>query len=591
MSVVEIHLIMNHIPIIGIAFVSVQLFLGLVYKNTFLQKVALWFLISCALVSIAVYFSGLGSEDIVKPLPGTSIAYLQLHEKVARIATVTTCAIGGIAFLSVVVLRNRDELFKYFIRGIFAMTLLSTALFTLTGYLGGQIRHTEISSTLAEGLPTRTITIGVTGIMMVIVIIMIVPLYLNKDKIFKKVEVVSSAGSGGGQGSQSYRDFRSWSQHERADSRDNLLMVREHKLLTEEETMPLPSLFRKPERPQEGKRRLLIGLAIICTALIVTGGLGFFLFRTYTKQAPLQLQTIADVSVSNQTARFDYQGLDPQRGLLFITHSGANSVLIFDTRSNKVIAEVPGIEDGHGVVAISELGRVYVSAGGTNEVVAIDEQTHRILARIPTGAGPDGIAYDPIDHKLFVSDENGHSDTVIDVLSEKKIATISLGGEAGNTQYDPVSKRIFVNVQTLRQLVAIDPKNYNIVGRYPLSNCDHNHGLNIDWAQSLAFIACDASNTLLMVDMHSMKILDTASLSVGADVLALDSDRHILYVASESGIVSVFKVGTSTVHKLAAGYVGIHAHTLAVNQQTHAIYLPLQNVNGRSIVKVAMFQP
>ncbi|MFL5660140.1 MAG: hypothetical protein ACJ8BW_02180 [Ktedonobacteraceae bacterium] len=509
----------------------------------------------------------------------------------ARIATVTTCAIGGIAFLSVVVLRNRDELFKYFIRGIFAMTLLSTALFTLTGYLGGQIRHTEISSTLAEGLPTRTITIGVTGIMMVIVIIMIVPLYLNKDKIFKKVEVVSSAGSGGGQGSQSYRDFRSWSQHERADSRDNLLMVREHKLLTEEETMPLPSLFRKPERPQEGKRRLLIGLAIICTALIVTGGLGFFLFRTYTKQAPLQLQTIADVSVSNQTARFDYQGLDPQRGLLFITHSGANSVLIFDTRSNKVIAEVPGIEDGHGVVAISELGRVYVSAGGTNEVVAIDEQTHRILARIPTGAGPDGIAYDPIDHKLFVSDENGHSDTVIDVLSEKKIATISLGGEAGNTQYDPVSKRIFVNVQTLKQLVAIDPKNYSIVGRYPLANCDHNHGLNIDWAQSLAFIACDASNTLLMVDMHSMKILDTASLSVGADVLALDSDRHILYVASESGIVSVFEVRTNTVHRLAAGYVGIHAHTVAVNQQTHAIYLPLQDVNGQSIVKVAMFQP
>ncbi len=178
------------------------------------------------------------------------------------------------------------------------------------------------------------------------------------------------------------------------------------------------------------------------------------------------------------------------------------------------------------------------------------------------------------------------------MLKEKQIGTIPLGGEAGNTQYDPVSNRIYVNVQTLTQLVAIDPKSDSIVGRYPLpsTDCNHNHGLNIDAARGIAFIACNVSNTLLMVDLHSMKVLDTATLGNGPDVLALDSGRNILYVASESGIVSIFEIRTSTVHKLAEGNIGSHAHTVAVNLQTHDIYLPLQNVNGRTIIEVAFFQ-
>ncbi len=376
-----------------------------------------------------------------------------------------------------------------------------------------------------------------------------------------------------------------------ASSRD-LLREQGTMSLTEQDTRPMPVLTGPPRRQKRRKRRLLIALSIIGLVVILAGGVGFYIIRKLNKQAPLQLQTIATVPVSNQPSRFDYESLDQKTGLLFIAYSGANAVLIFDTRSNKVVAEVPGIKDGHGIVTIPDLGRVYVSAGGTNEVVAIDELTHRILARIPTGEGPDGSAYDPVDHKLFVSDEDGHSDTVIDVLTEKQIGIIPLGGEAGNTQYDSATNRIYVNVQTLTQLVVIDPKSDSIVGRYPLpsTDCNHNHGLNIDAAQRVALIACDVSNTLLMVDLNNLKVLDTAALGTGPDVLAFDSGRNILYVASESGIVSVFEIRSTTVHRLAAGYVGVHAHTISVNLQTHDIYLPLQNVNGQAIIEVAFFQ-
>lgn len=367
--------------------------------------------------------------------------------------------------------------------------------------------------------------------------------------------------------------------------------VQRSRSLVEEDTRPLPAMpLQRPQSPQKkrGRKRLLIILSILVVAVLIAGGVGAFVYRAI-KHAPLALQTVVDVPLSGGTTRFDYQNIDPQTGLLFISRAGDNSVVIFDTKTNKVVGEVHGIFDGHGVIAIPERGVVYASAGAKNEEVVIDEHTQKIVATIPTGAGPDGLAYDPVDGKVFVSNEDGHSDTVIDVHTQKPVGTIALGGEAGNTQYDSGSNRIFVNVQTLNQLFVIDPTNYHIIGRYALPGCEHNHGLNIDAAQRIAFIACDGNAKLLVMDLHTMKVTDTASVGSQPDVLALDASQHMLYVAAESGFVSIFQEQGTTVHKLKEGFVASFAHTIAVNQQTHDIYLPLQDVNGKALIRVARF--
>src|SRR5437764_8891797 len=186
MNSIEIHLILNHIPILGVAFVSFYLLIATIFKNLFMQKISLWILLGVALMTIVVYLSGLHAETPVESLPNTSKALLQLHEKVARISSLTIWAIAGITFLGLIFLRGKAQLFQYLARGILAMTLLSTALFILTGYLGGQITHSEIRSTLAVGLPTRSITLGIVAIMLMIVIAMIVPLVLHRNQFFEK---------------------------------------------------------------------------------------------------------------------------------------------------------------------------------------------------------------------------------------------------------------------------------------------------------------------------------------------------------------------------------------------------------------------
>ena len=68
---------------------------------------------------------------------------------------------------------------------------------------------------------------------------------------------------------------------------------------------------------------------------------------------------------------------------------------------------------------------------------------------------------------------------------------------------------IVVAVQTRGELVAIDPVSERIVQRYDLSGADHPHGFALDEPGRLAFITSEGNNLLQVVDLRTMKILQT----------------------------------------------------------------------------------
>src|SRR5258708_4909358 len=224
-------------------------------------------------------------------------------------------------------------------------------------------------------------------------------------------------------------------------------------------------------------------------------------------RVPAHLETVADIPLPGGASRFDYQSLDPHRGLLFISHLGASTVTVFDLASRSIRANIAHIADVHGVLAIPELGRVYASAPGKNQGVAIDPTTDRVIAR------------------------------------------------------------------------------------YALPNCDHDHSLLIDALSRLAFVACDGNSVLLTVDLRSMTVTVVQTVGDTPDVLALDSGWHLLYVASETGMLSVFEESGQALRKLYEGLVATEAHSVAVDQQTHRIFLPLQEVHGKPLLRIAIVCP
>jgi YVTN family beta-propeller protein len=307
-----------------------------------------------------------------------------------------------------------------------------------------------------------------------------------------------------------------------------------------------------------------------------------------TIYADLPLTQIARVSLPGAASRFDYESLDAKTGLLFIAHLAASEVVVYDINANRVVKTIPRIDQVHGVLAVAELGRVYATATGSNEVAVIDVRTLKVLTRVPAGNYPDGMAFDPIDHKLYVSDEHGDSDTVIDTRTNRRVATIALGGDVGNTQYDTRSHRVYVNVQTTGELVSIDPAKDAVVARYPVPGCKSNHGLQLDSEHRCAYIACEENAKLVVFDLNALRATQSLSIGVDPDVLAYDRKRAILYVAAESGTVSMFVARANILNKIGEAYLDKNAHIVAVDQRTSRVYFPVLGDGGP---KMLVMQP
>src|SRR5436190_9469812 len=310
--------------------------------------------------------------------------------------------------------------------------------------------------------------------------------------------------------------------------------------------------------------------------------------KTLALPKDLPLRILSDIPLTGGTTRLDYQSLDSASGRLYIAHLGSDLMTVFDVNKQTIVGDVKDLKRVHGVLAVPELHRVYASATGTNELAVIDDQTLQIVARVPTGDYPDGIAYASREGKIYVSNLHGKTDTVIDAGSNKPITTIPLGGGAGNTQYDSASDRIFVAVDGRNELVEIDPHSDQITSRYPLTGCRGSHGLLIDSEHRLAFVACEENAKLVLFDLDTKKATATYSVGADPDVLAFDKGFGRLYVSAESGIISVFDERARSLEKIGEGFFAANAHSVAVDQRTHRVYFPLQNVNGKPVLRIAV---
>lgn len=303
------------------------------------------------------------------------------------------------------------------------------------------------------------------------------------------------------------------------------------------------------------------------------------------------LRQVADIPLPGRATRFDYQQLDASSGRLYIAHMGDGQLVVVDVHSRRIVGTVNGLPAVTGVLAVPALNRVFASVTGDHQVVAIDTRTLRIIARVGPIGFPDGLDVAPLSGRVYVSDESGGGELVLDSRGDHRVTTIDVGGEAGNTHVDPVTGCVVVAVQTRDQLVAIDPASNRIVGRGDLDpRCHGPHGFVINAPERLAYVTCEDNALLLVVDLATMQTRATFAVGGGPDVLAFDQGWRRLYVASESGVVSVFTTTAGSLQPLGALRLP-HAHSVAIDPATHLVYLPLENVNGRPVLRVLAGPP
>lgn len=320
-------------------------------------------------------------------------------------------------------------------------------------------------------------------------------------------------------------------------------------------------------------RSLLVAVGVVVVALVVV--LVVVLRSGDRQPSSSPLRSAGEVALPGDNSRFDYASLDAERGLLFVAHLGASEVIQVDIHAHRVVRTIPNLSQVHGVLVVPALHRVFATATGANRMVTLDEDTGAVLGQAPTGEYPDGLAYDPKRGAIWTTNESGGSETVIDAATAAVRGTVTLGGEVGNVAYDPTSDRMLVDVQGRDDLAVIDPAGLAVERRVPLPGCDHDHGLTMDTTERLAFVACDGNATLLTVDLNTWQVLSTSPIGSDPDVLAYDASTRRLYVAAESGTVTVLDLRDRRLTVTGSGHLADGAHVVAVDPSSHYSFYPV----------------
>jgi len=82
-----------------------------------------------------------------------------------------------------------------------------------------------------------------------------------------------------------------------------------------------------------------------------------------------------------------------------------------------------------------------------------------------------------------------------------------------------------------------------------------------------------------------MQVLATEPVGKDPDVLAFDPGLKLLYVAAESGHVTVFRENGKALVTDATLSMP-HAHTVCVDPETHLVYFPLQDIDGHPVLRI-----
>ena len=145
MNTVHLHLLLNHLPVIGTVIVTLLLAVAILRRSDELGRTSLGLFALLGLTAVAVYLTGEPAEDAVEKLPGIADGIIDQHQDAALVATIVVGVIGAFALGSLLIYRRRP-LPRWVTLFGFAAALVASSAMAYTANLGGQIRHTEIRS-------------------------------------------------------------------------------------------------------------------------------------------------------------------------------------------------------------------------------------------------------------------------------------------------------------------------------------------------------------------------------------------------------------------------------------------------------------
>ncbi|MBK9801196.1 MAG: hypothetical protein IPP56_16235 [Bacteroidetes bacterium] len=147
MDQTHIHLLITHLPIFGSLLGGLVLAHGIWAKSNQTKIAAYNLLIISSIGAAIAYMTGEGAEETVENIQGIVEATIKQHEEFALVALISLIILGIASIIGLLITLRKSPLTRTIAFISLFISLISFILVARTGYLGGQIRHTEIGST------------------------------------------------------------------------------------------------------------------------------------------------------------------------------------------------------------------------------------------------------------------------------------------------------------------------------------------------------------------------------------------------------------------------------------------------------------
>jgi len=147
MNQTHIHLLITHLPIFGSILGGLVLLHGIWVRSDQTKIAAYYIFILSSIGAGIAYLTGEAAEETVENIQGVVEATIKTHEEFAFFALISLIILGVLSILGLFLAIRKSPLTRTIAFIILFISLISFGLVARTGYLGGQIRHTEINST------------------------------------------------------------------------------------------------------------------------------------------------------------------------------------------------------------------------------------------------------------------------------------------------------------------------------------------------------------------------------------------------------------------------------------------------------------
>ncbi len=270
------------------------------------------------------------------------------------------------------------------------------------------------------------------------------------------------------------------------------------------------------------------------------------------------------------TGGWDYLAVDPATQRIFASHGG--NVEVVDIKAGKPVGQITQLHGVHGIAVASDVGKGFISNGQSNSVTIFDLKTLQKSGEPATGQNPDAICYEPKTQRIFTMNGRSNDSTAINARNNEIVGSFPIGEKPENCVVDGAGK-VYVNIENSSEVVEIDAAKPGVTRRTSLAPCEGPSGLAIDVKNKKLFSVC--SNKMMAVtDIATMKVIATPAVGAGTDGAGFDAASGLAF-SSNGGD------GTMTIVKLVNGkYEAVDtvttergARTMTVDQTTHRIYM------------------